>query len=597
MQNDVIDLVLQYPKLAQRLKERPADVAKVQKIVSEIHGDFSPATIIATSSFLDATFLRLYEGVNLQIPPTMDLVKLRQKNHVVLVPNHQSHADYVALTYLMWKEFQLPVYVAAGINLNIFPIGGFFRKAGAFYIRRSFNADILYKTTFEAYIYQLLRKGHMVEFFFEGGRTRTGKLMKPRFGLFQMLIEAHAHMQDGKPLMFIPVALAHEVIPEARAHARELGGAKKQAEKPAQLLKLFKLFNKRLGTIHVSFGEGIVAPAVQNNDAKKCAQDIAFECFRAVGRRMPITPSSLLALIMLDEPSGALTWKQIEEKAHDIVEYCKRLDIPLTPSLADEQMMDAIRSALDTFLSNKKLDVLKRERLNQVFYAVKKEARVELLYHKNMILHHFLVPAFINGAWFNIFNGQLKDSAALTRFLQSKRQELKYEFYLPTVKEMFRQAQEVVSYALGRPMVHLEEALHFSAPELFQLASKVRHFSTAFSYLYEAYYLAATSAKYLVNENFNLERFQQVAQELFATELEHGRVVQYPESYTTPVLKDALQYLESQKVIERVTGGKYKVADAGKIDGLIEKFLRDLNDQVAINLKFNRSPPPMEGNK
>ena len=207
MQNDVLDLVLSYPKLAQRLSERPNDRAKVEKIIDEIHGDFSPTVVKTASKLVDATFMRLYDGVNLQIPAGMDLDKL---------------------TYVIWRNFGLPVYVAAGINLNIFPIGDFFRKTGAFFIRRSFNADILYKTTFEAYIFQLLRKGHLVEFFFEGGRTRTGKLMKPRFGLFQMLVEAHVHLNDGKPLMFIPVSLAHEVIPEAGSHARETGGGKKK---------------------------------------------------------------------------------------------------------------------------------------------------------------------------------------------------------------------------------------------------------------------------------------------------------------------------------------------------------------------------------
>ncbi len=587
MQQDVLDTVLSYPKLRERLQNRPADRARAAKLVSEIHGDFSPTVVKSAAAFLDATFMRLYDGVNLEVPPGMDIGELRKQNHIVLVPNHQSHADYVALAYILWRKFELAVYVAAGINLNIFPIGGFFRKAGAFYIRRSFNADILYKTTFEAYIYQLLKHGHMVEFFFEGGRTRTGKLMKPRYGLFQMLIEAHAHVGDGKPLMFIPVSLAHEVIPEARAHARELGGAEKVAEKPTQLLKLFKLFNKRLGTIHVRFGKGILQDVVPEAEVKAATQELAFKCFRAVGAGMPVTPSSLLALILLDEPSGALTWKQIEEKGLEVVEYCLALGIPVTPSLAGEGRLDSLRSALDTFMANKKLDVIKRERLNQVYYAVKREARVEVLYHKNMILHHFLVPGFINATWFNIFNGQIKDVMALTRFLQAKRKELKYEFYLPTVKEMVVHAKAVLTYALGRPVENLEEALHFRPEELYQMAAKVRHFSTAFSYLYEAYYLAATSAKYLANEPFTRDRYMQVAQELFAMELEHGRVVKYPEAFSAPILKDALSYMENQGVLAR-SEGKFQVADTAKLDTLIEKFLRDLNDQVAINLKFNR---------
>jgi len=590
VQSDVIEIVAAYPKLAARLSERPQERARMEKLVGEIHGDFSPAVATTLSRVIEATFLRLYDGVHLDLPEGMNLEELMKTHHIVLVPNHQSHADYVALTYALWNRFKLPVYVAGGINLNIFPIGPMFRKAGAFFIRRSFNSDILYKLTFEAYVYYLLKKNFIVEFFFEGGRTRTGKLMKPRYGLFQMLLEAHGQMQDSKPFLFIPVSLAHEYIPEARAHARELGGAKKEAEKTTQLFKLFKLFNKRLGSIHVRFGEGIMVPGYVG-EIKRATQELAFECFKAVGRGMPITPSALLALIMLDEPTGALTWRQIEDKARDIADYCNKLQIPLTPSLKGELLSDSLRSALDMFIANKKIDLIRREKLGQVFYVVKREARVEVLFHKNMILHHFLVPGFINAVWFKIFSGDIKTSMELTRYLQQQRNELKYDFYLPSIKEMILHARDVVGYAVGRPMHALDEALSFGPNDLFQLARSVRHFSTAFSYLYEAYYLSAITLKYLAEESFNHDRFLSVSLELFGLELEHGRVIRYPETYSVPILRDTLDYMQGQSVIKRQDGGKFTVTDAALLDKLIEKFLRDLNDQVAINLKFNKSSP------
>lgn len=306
---------------------------------------------------------------------------------------------------------------------------------------------------------------------------------------------------------------------------------------------------------------------------------------------MPITPSSLLALIMLDEPSGALTWKQIEERAHDVIEYCIALKIPLTPTLKLDFFEDSLRSALDMFIGNKKIEVLKREKLNQVFYAIKSERRVEVLYHKNMILHHFLVSGIINSTWFNVFNGSIKDGMSLTRFLQTKRKELKYEFYLPTVKEMIREALNIISYALGRRVESIEECMKLSSQELYQIATKVRRFSTALSYLYEAYYISTLSVKYLANESFTHERFVQVARELFELEFEHGRVVKYPESFAVPIIKETLDYHLNQKVLERNEDRTFRVVDVSKLDDLIEKFIRDLNDQVAINLKFNRALP------
>ncbi len=585
--NEALSSVINFPRLAERLKERPNDLTKVKKIFHEIHGEFSPTLVKSTVKFIDATFANLYDGVNLEHPPGMDLNKMKETYHIVLVPNHQSHADYVAITYAVYKKFDALIRIAAGINLNVFPMGQFFGKGGAFFLRRTFTSDQLYKLTFEAYIYYLLETNQIVEFFFEGGRTRTGKLLKPKYGLFQMLLEAHSYLKDSKPLLFIPVSIAHEHIPEEKAHARELGGGKKVPESGTQLFKLFKLFNKRLGTIHLHFGDGIVVEGFKG-DLKEATQSLAFSCFTAVGKNMPITPSSLLALIMLDEPSGALTWKQIEDRARDVIEYCAALKIPMTPSLTLHAFEDSLRSSLDLFISNKKIEVLKREKLNQVFYAIKSEHRIEVLFHKNMILHHFLVPCIINSTWFNVFNGSIKDGMQLTRFLMNKRKELKYEFYLPDVKDMIKEAVKIISYAIGREIKDLEEAMKLSTQDLYQIATKVRRYSTALSYLYEAYYISALTVKYLANESFTQDKFISVAKELFQLEQEHGRVIKYPEAFAVPIIKETLVYHVSQKVIDRNDDRTYKVVDAHKLDDSIEKFIHDLNDQVAINLKFNK---------
>ena len=585
--DNALTTVLTYPKLAARLKDKPDELPKIKKLFKEIHGEFSPTVVKSTVAVIDATFAKLYDGVNLEIAPGTNFQEMKEKFHIVLVPNHQSHADYVALTYSMYKNFGVPIRVAAGINLNVFPLGQFFGKAGAFFIRRSFTTDHLYKLTFEAYVYYLLETDQVVEFFFEGGRTRTGKLLKPKYGLFQMLLEAHSQIHDSKPLLFIPVSLAHEHIPEEKAHARELGGAKKKPEKGTQLFKLVKLFNKRLGTIHIHFSPGIVMDRL-HGDLKEETQALAFKCFKSVGAGMPITPSSLLALVMLDEPSGALTWKQIEESALDVIKYCSRLKKPMTPSLSEEKFRDSLRSALDMFIGGKKIEVIKREKLNQVFYAIKPEHRVEILYHKNMILHHFLVPCIINATWFNMFNGTIKDGMQLSRYLYNRRKELKYEFYIPDIKEMVREALEIISYALDRKVDSLDGLMKLDSQELYLIASKVRRFSTALSYIYESYYISALAVKYLSHEPFTSERFVAVAKELSQLEQEHGRVVKYPESFAMPIIKDTLFYFLNQKIIQKIDSKQFKVIDVVGLDESIEKFIGDLNDQVAINLKFNK---------
>jgi glycerol-3-phosphate O-acyltransferase len=582
---EIYEIVCSYKKVSDHLSKSPKDKDKICKYVDEIKGEYSNSVLKSMETFIDKTFIKLYDGFNLELPDGFDLNETLDKYHVVLCPNHQSHADYIVLQYIFYKQFKIPVYIAAGINLNIFPIGKIFKKCGAFFIRRKFDDD-LYKIAFQGYIYYLLKTDKVVEFFFEGGRTRTGKLLPPRFGLFSMILDAHEQFgADRKPLMFIPVSIAHEHIPEERAHAKELGGAKKNKENPTQLLKLFSLFSKKLGTVHVRFSKGIVVEE-KVNDLKLKTQDLAFECFRSVGKGMPITPSALLSLILLDEPSGALTWAQIESRVKEVVNYCEYMNIALTKSLVGEQAIQTVRRVMDMFINNNKVELLKREKLNQVFYIIKDECRVNLLFHKNMILHHFFVPAVINATWFNIFNGNIKTEMDLRKFLLIKRKELKYEFYLPKTSEMLAEGIRIIEYSIGRKMNRIEDVVHFSVDELYLVAEKVRRFSSALSYIYEAYYISVVTVKYLCEAPFTEEKFLQVGKELFEMEKEHGRVVKYSESFTIPKMKATLNYLLNLNLIEKIGKEQYRVLDESKVGYMIEKFARDVNDQISINLKF-----------
>ena len=583
--DEIYKVVCSYKKVADHLETHPADKVKIHSFIDEIRGDYSDNVLNGMSSFMDKTFVKLYDGFNVQTPDGFDLKELLKKNHVVLCPNHQSHADYLALQYIFFKQFKIPVYIAAGNNLNIFPIGKIFKKCGAFFIRRRFNNG-LYKIAFQGYIYYLLKTDKVVEFFFEGGRTRTGKLLPPKYGLFSMILDAHSQFgEEKKPLMFIPVSIAHEHVPEEGAHAKELSGAKKEKEKASQLLKLFTLFNKKLGTIHIRFSEGIVVDEEIVN-LKTKTQDLAFECFRSVGKQMPITPSSLLSLILLDDPGGALTWKQIVSRVDEVITYCKFAKIPMTDSLDEEHVLSSIRIAMDMFINNKKVELLKRTKLNQVYYKITEPSRVNLLFHKNMILHHFFVPTVMNATWFNILGGKIKTEFELKKFLLEKRKELKYEFYLPRPAEMLEEGFRLIEFAIGRKLTHVSEITSLTEQELYLIGKKVIRFSSALSYIYEAYYISAITVKYLSDEPFSEEKFLQVAQELFEMEREHGRIIKYSESFTIPKIKSTLVYFIHLNLIKKDDQGNYTIVNMKRVGITIEKFARDINDQISSSLKI-----------
>jgi glycerol-3-phosphate O-acyltransferase len=590
-------IVLSYPKLKERIENREnsdKERAKALKNLEEIRAEFSPATIKTFLKFLDTTLPKLYDDINYD-DSMVDIKELMKEKCVVLVPNHQSHADYLAINYVFYKNYKVPLYVAGGVNLDIFPIGTLFRRSGCFFIRRSFATDVTYKLTLEAYLYYLLKMGRPIEFFFEGGRSRTGKLLPPRYGLYGMLLEAHQALLKERetPLVFVPVSIVHEYVPEQKSLAKELGGAKKKKESPTQLLGLFKLFAYQFGSIHVRLGKPVeVAHSQLVNDEsadfhKKFTQDLAFKCFREVGRSMMVTPTSLLAMVLLDEPTGAMVWHDIMAKAEAIIEYCNKFKVPFTKNLEKETFEKSLERAMDILIGNKKIDVIGREHHGSLYYSIREESRAEILYFKNTILHHFLIPSIIGDAWINLFSGQINDVKDLKEFFLFQRRSLKHEFYLPTVKEFFYGTLSVVSDATGRRVGTLEELMSLERQDLYAIASKVGIFNRALTYIMEAYYVGALALEKLAHDypdGFKIEAYNKKVKEVHEAERKLDRLIRYPESYSIPLTKTALKYYTHSQTVEN-NMGLIKIVKPEEFQENYKRIEKNLNDLLTINIR------------
>jgi glycerol-3-phosphate O-acyltransferase len=584
------ELILSYPKLRDRVSDRKSEQEKVLKIIKEIRADVSEAAYASMEKFLDATVGKLYDGVHLNEVPGNNLKELVEQKNVVLVPNHQSHADYIALSYAIWKKYHFPMYVAAGNNLNVFPVGGIFRRCGAFFIRRTFGSDILYKLTLEAYLYYLLYLGRPIEFFFEGGRSRTGKLRSPKFGLFNMILEAHTYLPQDKKreLVFVPVSINHEYVPETRSLAKEAKGAAKQKESTGQLFKLFKIFSYQFGSIHINVGAPFVA--THYDDLKKKSQTLAFDCFREVGKKLMVTPSSLLSMILLDETGGALEWEDILSSAWTIISYCEKFNVPFTDSLKMESLEKSLLNAMEMLIGNRKVNVIGDPGKGHVFYSIKEESRLEILYFKNTILHHFLVPWIINAAWIKMFTGQVSDVSELKKLFVEKRDQLKYEFYLPTVKEFLQQSIEVISDSLGRDIKSLDDCMNTTPKDLYAIATNLGIFSRSCHYLVESYYLAVQAVSTLNTEfpqGFKRDQFQKTVKRVHETEKSLGRVVKFAESFSLPVIETGLTLLENKSIL-KWDGDTCRVLDSEALFNLRKKYEQDLLESLSFNVKIHK---------
>ena len=133
-------------------------------------------------------------------------------------------------------------------------IGRILRGGGAFFIRRSFRDNPLYSAVMRAYVHQLVTIGVPLEYFVEGGRSRTGRMLKPKFGMLGMTVEAYVKHQP-RPLAFIPVYIGYEKLIEGKSYLGELYGGKKKRESTLGTLSAIFRLKGHYGKVTASFGE------------------------------------------------------------------------------------------------------------------------------------------------------------------------------------------------------------------------------------------------------------------------------------------------------------------------------------------------------
>ncbi len=142
------------------------------------------------------------------------------------------------------KGLHLP-HIAAGINLNMPVVGGILRRGGAFFLRRSFKGNRLYAAVFDAYLNQILQRGHSIEYFVEGGRSRTGRLLAPKGGMLVMTINSYVK-NPQRPIVFVPIYFGYEKLIEGDSFISEMGGAEKKKESLGGLIRSIKSLARAL---------------------------------------------------------------------------------------------------------------------------------------------------------------------------------------------------------------------------------------------------------------------------------------------------------------------------------------------------------------
>jgi glycerol-3-phosphate O-acyltransferase len=352
---------------------------------------------------LTRLWTQLYDGVEVHNFSTVR--ELAKDYEIIYTPCHRSHIDYLLLSYVIYKRGLMIPYIAAGDNLNLPFVGQLLRGGGAFFIRRSFRGNALYTSVFKEYLYSILSRNTPIEYFIEGGRSRTGRLLPPKTGMLAMTV--HGHLRGrAKPIVFLPTYIGYERLMEGSTYVGEMQGKPKEAESIFGIVKTLRKIERIFGKVHVNFGEPVFLDdilkqhnadkiQIEKNDAPIPAEvsnvvsSSANVILENINRAVVINPVSLLSLILLATPKHTLD-----------EEICaKQLDIYrdlATQQPYDERTQVTSLSGKEIIAYGLKLKLIKRvQHVLGDIIAIEDNQAVLLTYFRNNILHAFVLPSLV----------------------------------------------------------------------------------------------------------------------------------------------------------------------------------------------------------
>ena len=388
----------------------PAKARKLaEKYADEIASSYSYKMVRFLESALTHLWNRIYDGVEVK---NVEMVReLATTHEIVYVPCHRSHIDYLLLSYTLYHEGLVPPHIAAGINLNFWPAGPILRRGGAFFLRRSFGGNKLYTAVFNEYIFQLMDRGIPLEFFPEGGRSRTGRLLPPKTGLLAMTLQSCLR-GTRKPVAIVPVYIGYERMFEGKSYLNELRGAEKKKESFGQLLGIRKTLKQAFGKVYLNFAKPLILNDYLDQHQPEWHQyrgeanakpswltpqvsDLADELMQRINASVTLNSVSLVSLILLSTERVAIGQKELASQLSLLLTLESEASYSEQTYAPNETPAGLIAQA---------------EKLGTIFsvenpmgniITTDEQTAVLLTYYRNNILHVYITSALIASCFLN----------------------------------------------------------------------------------------------------------------------------------------------------------------------------------------------------
>ncbi len=232
------------------------------------------------------------------------LRKLDRKATLAFAFSHRSYLDGMLLPEVVLANRLSPALTFGGSNLNFFPLGNWAKRTGAIFIRRQTKDIPVYRFALRAYAAQLVQNHANLTWSIEGGRTRTGKLRPPVFGILRYITDAVDEI-DGPEVYLVPTSIVYDQLHEVEAMTTEAYGAVKRPEDLRFLIRLARQQGERLGRAYLDFGEPLpLRKRLEELRADESGtgteiERIALDVEHRINRATPVTPTAVVSLALL----------------------------------------------------------------------------------------------------------------------------------------------------------------------------------------------------------------------------------------------------------------------------------------------------------
>ncbi len=548
--------------ISQIVEEDRTDEKKLRRkaygYFREIAADFSILYINYFNKAVQYLFRKIFNGLQYNIEDFKMIREASQAGPLIFMPSHKSHMDYLILSSMCYQNKIIPPHIVAGSNLLFFPMGKIFRRSGAFFMRRSFKGLKLYGTVFRQYVKTLINEGYSIEFFIEGGRSRTGKIVYPKMGILKYLIES---IDEGynKDMVFVPLTINYDRILEETSYLGEVKGKEKKAESTIAFVKSRKLLRRKYGSVYLKFSEPVSFQSLrqQYSDKEDPTMDIGIFITRKINETVVVTPFSLVTTGILMSASRGFTFDQIRERTGQLREYFTACGIFMTESLKKSDIDPSIRYVISSYQN----DDIVRELVHQEdgapaelpkeLYIVEEESRARINIYKNNIVQFLLPLSFVS---LSLLESRSDDSARAEDLRESFARL--HRFYTPEF--VYTSMMDDIDGALAKTLEFLEASSYITrkggvitllkTDDLKSFARAVQEYLESYLIVYRAVSDSAvrTTRRDLMNE---IRRH--------GTAMYHLGEVALPESLSLPSYQSALSSaIGSGIVVEQKFGKK-----------------------------------------